>query len=287
MKNLHAISGMSKEFQELPVLQGEFLPDLTALDRFREGIIRVENQNKSWWLPRFGLRESIRVEKELKEHYCRQYQSRFMGPFDQNLMQNIQAFDFAASDHVYAQYMIHLVRRINILKEAPYTSNIKRLREKPQPQYIPTRDDGPANHPEAMKLINNQNFYYLAWREDADQIRKETAGLEDAVRSLYGRRNGNLQWMLALTDQRSDLLPLTLNDFWGGDQQAARDIRIQPCFTRQGREVIEHFFSEFSQAYPDAPSLITNKNQFDQKYRTLCFEAWRYFADGFSRGWNA
>ena len=284
VKNLHAISGMSKEFQELPVLQGEFLPDLTALDRFREGIIRVGNQNKSWWLPRFGLRESIRVEKELKKHYCRQYKSRFMEPFDQNLMQNIQSFDFAASDHVYAQYMIHLVRRINILKEAPYTSNIKRLREKPQPQYIPTRDDGPANHPEAMKLINNQNFYYLAWREDADQIRKEMAGLEDAVKYLYGHRNGNLQWMLALTDQHSELLPITLNDFWGGDQQAAQDIRIQPCFTRQGREVIEHFFSEFSQAYPDAPSLITNKNQFDQKYRTLCFEAWRYFADGFSRG---
>ncbi len=51
---------MSKDLQKLPVLQGEFLTDLTALDRFREGIIRVENQNKSWWLPRFGLRESIR-----------------------------------------------------------------------------------------------------------------------------------------------------------------------------------------------------------------------------------
>ncbi len=134
-----------------------------------------------------------------------------MEPFDQNLMQNIQSLDFAASDHVYAQYMIHLVRRINILKDAPYTSNIKRLRDKPQPQYIVMRDDDPANHPEAIKLINNQNFHYLAWREDSDPIRKEIDGLEDALKSLYGHRNGNLQWMLALTDQHSDLLPVTLN----------------------------------------------------------------------------
>jgi type VI secretion system protein ImpL len=284
VRNLHTISSISKEFQKLPVLHGEYLSDLTALDRFREGIIRIEKQNKSWWMPRFGLRESIRVEKELKKHYCRQYQSRFMGPFDQNLMQNIQAFDFTASDHVYAQYMMHLVRRINILRDAPYSSDIRGLREKPQPQYIAMQNHDPVNHPETGNLIGNQNFYYLAWREDSDQIQKEINGLEDAVKSLYGRRNGNLQWMLTLSDQYSGILPVTLNDFWGGGQQIAEERRVEPCFTRQGREVIERFFSELSQAYPDAPSLTTNKNLFDEKYRTLCFEAWRDFTEGFSKG---
>ena len=284
VKNLHTIGGISKEFQKLPVLQGEYLSDLTALDRFREGIIRIESQNKSWWMPRFGLRESIRVERELKKHYCRQYQSRFLGPFDQNLMQNIQAFDFTSSDPVYAQYMVHLVRRINILRDAPYSSNIKRLSEKPHPHYIAMHDHDPVDHPETKKVINSQNFYYLAWREDSDQMQKEIAGLEDAVKSLYGRRNGNLQWMLALTDLYSGIAPITLNDFWGGGQQASEDRRVEPCFTRTGREVIERFFTELSQAYPDAPSLTTNKNLFDEKYRTLCFEAWRYFADGFSKG---
>ncbi|MHB8137731.1 MAG: type VI secretion protein IcmF/TssM N-terminal domain-containing protein [Smithellaceae bacterium] len=284
VKNLHTIGGISKEFQKLPVLQGEYLSDLTMLDSFRKGIIRVVNQNENWWIPRFGLRESIHVEKELKGHYCHLYQVRFGGPFDQSLMQSIQMLDAAASDNKYAKYMVHLVRRINILRDAPYSANLERLGQKPQPSHIVMYDNDPVDNPETREVINRQNFYYLAWREDSDQIRNEIVNLEAAVKSLYDRRGVNLQWLLALANQDSSLLPVTLNDFWGGGQQASEERQVPPCFTRHGKEVMDRFFIELSQVYPDALSLTSNKTAFDEKYRTLCFEAWQHFADGFSKG---
>ena len=63
VKNLRTIGGVSAEFQKMPVLRGEIAADLTASDHFRQGILKVEEQNRNWWIPRFGLRESLHVEK--------------------------------------------------------------------------------------------------------------------------------------------------------------------------------------------------------------------------------
>ncbi len=284
VKNLHSISGISNEFQKLPVLQSEYVSDLTTLDTFRKGIIRIEKQNSSWWIPRFGLRESIHLEKELKSHYCGQFQERFLNEFDKRFIANARMIDATIADDEYAQYMAHAVRRVNILSGAPYGANVEKLSGKPHPQYIVMDPRDPANAPEIRRVVDSLLLYYFAWRQDPDNIKKEMAAFESVVKTLYDLRGGNLQWLITLANTEDGLEPATLKQFWEGTLTAAEEREVAPAYTMSGKRVIDAFKNELSSAHPGASGFATHVREFDDQYRTLSFDAWHHFAEAFPNG---
>ncbi len=77
---------------------------------------------------------------------------------------------------------------------------------------------------------------------------------------------------------------MTLDEFWGGGQAIAGERQVPARYTSKGRQVIDDFYKELEEAWPEAPLLAKNKGEFDARYRALAFEAWKSFADGFSAG---
>lgn len=286
VKNLHTIGGISREFQKAPVLRGEFLSDMITMDHFRKSIMRVEEQNRGWWIPRFGLRESMQVEKGLKEHYCKQFADSFMHPFDRKLIETVKTLPATVSDDEYVQYMSHLVRRINILGVALENPNLNTLRKKPQPTHIMLDRDHQNLDLESKKSFGNLYLHYLVWKPGAADIQKEIDMLHDSLERLYAMRGQNMMWLVAMVGQHSAIAPVTLNDFWGGTQQGPAERRIPPAFTSRGKQAMDAFARELEEAYPKAPQMGRSKLEFDVKYRALCMDAWRSFAEGFAGGAN-
>ena len=284
VKNLHTISGISREFQKVPVLRGELLPDMVSMDHFRKSVLRVEEQNRSWWIPRFGLRESMQVEKGLKEQYCKQFGENFMQPFDRKLLETIRSLPPSVTDDEYSQYMSHLVRRINILNVALEHPDLEILRKKPQPVNILANQNAQILSPEAKNSFGNLYLHYLIWKPDSKEIQKELDILQGILQKLYTLRGPNMMWLVALAGKDSPLAPVTLNDFWGDSMQMPGEKQIHPCFTSAGRQSMDAFVKELEEAYPKAPQLGRNKMEFDARYRALCLEAWMNFAEGFAAG---
>ena len=96
----------------------------------------MEEQNRNWWIPRFGLRESLHVEKGLKDRYGRQFREGFLQPFDLRLMDALRTMPPTVSDEQYAPAMIHLTRRINVLRASLDRGGIETMRRKPQPSWL-------------------------------------------------------------------------------------------------------------------------------------------------------
>lgn len=132
VKNLRTIRVATHELGQAPVLRGELLSDLATMDRFGQTILKIEAQNQNWWIPRFGLYESLNVELALKNGYCNQFRQGFLSPFDKQMADVMpRLLTPAASDDAVAQYIVHLVRRINLLKARLEGQGFDRLRENP------------------------------------------------------------------------------------------------------------------------------------------------------------
>lgn len=282
VKNMRTISGISNVVHSLPVMTGDFATDMVSLEQFRAGINRVEDQNRKWWIPRFFLTESLHVERVLKEQYCKKFRTGFMQPFDAKMTDSLRVLSSSCSDEQYAQYMDHLVRRINLLNTALDNPKPENLKKRYQPSYVFL---GGANaNAESGKGFGLLYFYYLAWRADKDDMKKEVFTLQDWLKKVYALRTSNMNWILLLVDRQGTVSAATLAEFWGGTQPVSGEKFVQPSFTSKGKNAVDYFLKELEEAYPEAAALSKNKGAFDERYRVLCFEAWKSFADGFSAG---
>ncbi|MEA5113321.1 MAG: type VI secretion protein IcmF/TssM N-terminal domain-containing protein [Geobacteraceae bacterium] len=282
VKNMKTIRDISQEVSGPSTLKGETLSNLVALERFRREIAGVEEQNRNWWIPRFGLKESIRVERELKARYCRQFRGFLLAPFDQQLAGSMANLSPATPDEVYGQFVVHVVRRINILKARAEGAGMEGLLAKPQPSYVTFLNNPDPG--EAKKTFGPLYLSYLLWRTDAGDAVRETADLQSWLKQMIAAKNGNLQWISAWVDSQSGLTSVSLKDFWGGSLAAQGEKWVQPSFTRKGKKAVDSLLQELRSALPD-PGLITSKKAaFATWYREAAFGSWQGFAAGFSKG---
>ncbi len=283
VKNIKTIRDFSHGFAKTAPLRGDMLADLASMDRFRQDIQRVEERNRHWWIPRFGLTESIKVEQGLKARYCQQFQEMILTPFDKQLNAGMATVSPATSDDVYGQYVVHLVRRINILKTRLNDREMVALRAQPQPAYI-SLINSPAATPELRKTFGTLYLSDLLWRREPGDINKEMAALQSSLKQLIAVRGGNLQWLALWVDRQSGIPAVTLKDFWGGSQAAAGEKSVAPAFTRKGKETLDALINELEAAVPDSSPITAQKAAFAAWYRSSAFEAWRNFAADFAKG---
>jgi type VI secretion system protein ImpL len=285
VKNLRTVRVATHELGQAPVLKGELLPDLVTMDRFGQTILTIEAQNQSWWIPRFGLNESLHVETALKNGYCKQFHQGFLGPFDKQMADVVpRLLTPTASDDVLAQYIVHLVRRINLLKARLEGQGFDKLKEKPQPSYVSLLASDQATAPEVRKKFGYLYLYYLTWRGDTGEINKEMTILQAWLKDLLASRN--MQWLVAWVNKEGGLSPVTLGEFWGGSLTLPDEKTITPAFTRKGRDMIDAFLKETETALPDPVLLASRKTDFNKWYRSASFDTWQAFGLFFPKGVN-
>ncbi len=285
VKNLNTLQSFSNELVKPPAFQGEFLEDLISMDRFKNAILSMEDRNNNWWIPRFGLRESIKVEKEFKKKYCNQI-PRLLEPFNDQLASVTTNFDrFNTTDEVFGQYVAHLVRRINLMKLRLADESIEILQTRPKPSYVTLLYESEENaNSEVRHKFGDLYLYYLTWRTDDKEIKNEMHVLMQRLRNLLKLKGKNIRWIVAWVDKQESIPYLTLEDFWGGDSHAADNTAITPAFSREGKELIDSFFKEIQSALSEPLFLSDQKIEFEKWYRKICFNKWRDFATVFPQG---
>lgn len=285
VKNLKVIKDARDEFAKPPVLKGEILSDMVTMDRFCQSILKVEDQNRGWWIPRFGLTESKKVEMGLKAKYCKQFQTVFLGTFDKQMEGTLATLTITTPDETIAQYVTHLVRRINLLRARLDGQPFATLRGKPQPSYEPIPITADLKTISEMKKKFGQLYlYYLVWRTDTGEMNKEIAILQAWLKDLLSTKRTNLRWLTLWLDRQGTIPSIGLKDFWGGSLSLADEKFVAPSFTRKGKEAIDSFIQEIESALTEPLLLADQKTDFVKWYPAVCFDNWQNFIAFFPRG---
>jgi type VI secretion system protein ImpL len=283
VKNMSTIREATAVAARTPELTGNLPTDLATMDRFRQMIVTVEQKNRNWWLPRLGLYESRNLETALKAKYCRQFQDRFLVSFDKNMAEAIGGFSRATPDEVSGRYLVHLARRINLLKARLDGAALEALSARPLPSYLvsalPQGDD-----PDTTRKFGNLYLNYLAWRSGPGELGRELQLLQTWLKQLFVVKGASLAWTIEAANRAEPGSGLTLHSFWGGSRTLPGEPAIAPAFTGKGRQCVETLLGEFAAAYPEPGVLERERGAFEAGYRAACYAAWQRFAAFFPRG---
>jgi type VI secretion system protein ImpL len=285
VKNLRTLRGASREFAKPPVMQGEFMADLVTMNRFSNAILKVGEQNRGWLIPRFGLNESIDVEKGLKEKYCDQYRSGFLSPLDRRIKETtLISLSADTPDEVVGQYIVHFTRRINLLKARLDGEDPEAIKARPQPSYISLLSTvGREISPEERQTFGRLYFNYIIWRSDIGEISREIDIFQSWLKQMLALKPGAPMWLAACVNSEGSVPPVTLGDFWGGTP-AGDETVVPPAFTRKGKETADSLIKEIESALSDPLIFAGRKDEFNRWYRNKSFETWEAFSSGFSKG---
>ncbi len=284
-KNLMIMKEVSKALSKPVVFQNEIVADVISMNRFRQAILKVEDQNRGWWIPRFGLSESIEVERELKTEYCKQYYNGLLLKHNRSIAETITQFSASTSEAVIGAHAAQLVRRINLLGARLENEKLASLRARPQPSYERTlQSAGQEVIPEIGQKLTDLYFYYVAWRKDTSVLNQEMNELRILLRHILTLKNANLNWVVTWINLDPALSHLTLQDFWGGSL-AVKDARsVAPAFTLKGKTKIDAFLKEIESSLIDPMIIAGKKLKFQTWYRKSYFTTWHDFVLVFPHG---
>jgi type VI secretion system protein ImpL len=284
-KNMMIMKAVSKALSKPVVFQNEIVADVISMDQFRQTILKVEEQNRGWWIPRFGLTESLKVENELKAEYCKQFYDGLLRNNNREMAETITQFSAATPQAVIGVHVAHLVRRINLLGARLENEDLESLLARPQPYYERTLQSiGQEVIPEVGQKLTGLYFYYLFWREDSNILNQELNELRMLLRHILMIKDANLHWMVTWINLDPVLSSLTLQDFWGGSLVAADERPIAPAFTITGKTRIDSFIKEMESALIDPMIIAGQKLEFQTWYRNAYFTAWHDFGLAFPSG---
>ncbi len=287
VKNLSTMREVPKEFLESPIIRGDLLLDVVGLEQYQQAILKVEERNRNWWIPRFGLRESIDVEQQLKDNFTRQFHKSFLQPLDAKLATGMARFSLATPNQLISSHISHLVRRINLLNHRLKTEDQKTLFEMPEVSFLVMMSREQGNMiPEIKKKMAGMYLYYLLWNGDDSQINLERNELQSWLKQVLAVKDFQLDWLVDWANEQDDLQPVTLEEFWGGSKPGNDAVAVPPAFTKKGKEHIDAFLQELEAALPDPGVILIarQKNDFASLYRSRFIDQWRDFAAGFPQG---
>ncbi len=285
VKNLNTIRTFSHEFPKPIVLSQDVVPDLTTMDRFQRTLFTVEDVNRHWWIPRFGLHESQRVEAELKLRYCKQFQQGILTSLDRNMAAQMSGFSAATPGRTIGEYVLPLTRRINLLKARLRGDSADSLHKKLQPPYGPLL---PVTDKEAVVDANGKfsrsNVQYLSWNQDTGQLNQEITQLQTWLQRMVSLPGLDLHWLVGWENGEDGAVVVSLDQFWSGSLPLANEPSVAPAFTRKGKEHIDGFLAEIEAALEDQSMMAAKKADFTQWYRKVYLASWQTFAEFFPKG---
>ncbi len=285
VKNMQIIRGVPAEFTKPPVFEDKVLSNLSTMNRFRQTVLDIEKQNKGWWLPRFGLNKSKKVETRLKNTYCRTFSESLSAAYDLGLEDSLAGLDKDISEKTVGRYAAHLARRINLLKARLAGVGFEELQNRPHPIYSPDLIMADAAlQAELTSQFNLLNDNYLVWQEKTDVFNEEMQRLQSWLKYIMTKKSDNIYWLVAWLNSQPELEYITLEDFWGDRLKNPDDITIPPAFTMEGKKQIYNLIAEIEAALPDPTIFTEKKPDFDRWYHASYAKIWRDFASAFPKG---
>ncbi len=285
VKNLGSLRLVSHEFKSAPVLQGELISDASILDRFRKAIQEVEARNRSWWIPRFGLYESVHVENRLKERYCQLFKDGFLIRFDQHLAERMARFSALTAKAEMGPHVAHMVRRINMLRTRLEGSEMERLSAMPQPNFGPqVLVAGRSLIPEIRDLFQEMYFCYAAWAQDEGGLNREMNALQKYLKHVLTLEGIGLEWIVTWVDQNLPSAAVTLGEFWGGGDRSPEEAVVPAAFTLKGKAAVDAFLRDMELALTEPVLITTKKTAFERWYGRHYILAWQEFISFFPQG---
>lgn len=283
VNNLNILADVRREFNKPAMLQGELLTDVITLDRFRRALKKVEKENDSCWIPRFGLRESLAVETALKQKFVTLFHTGFLTEFDKAMGERMTRFDAHTPSIEYGAHVVHLVRRINLLKARLARDDLARLSVLPQPGYHSHVLNRADVIPEIQKKIGAQYRYAITWETDDNELNQEMANLQTWLKHLLTLPGVTLNWLVDWVNADPSLAPVEMHTFWGG-QPDPNLATVPAAFTRAGKAKITAALAEIETALFDPLIVAEPKMDFDQWYANAYATAWRDFVQAFDTG---
>jgi len=287
VKNLRTMREVPKEFLESPIIRGDLLLDVVSLDQYQQAILKVHQQNGNWWIPRFGLHESIDVEEQLKDNFNQQFRKSFLQPLDKRMSLKMADFTLATPNETIGRYVGHLVRRINLLNQRLKTSDAQTLQAMPQASFLVTLSEEKGHMvPEIRQKMEGMYLHYLLWNEDDSQITLERNDLQAWLKQTLAIKDYQLDWLVDLANQEDELQAVTLEDFWGGSRSGVDAVHVAPAFTKNGKKYIDAFVQDLEAALPmpGVVLLARQKVDFEAFYRNRFIDEWQTFAAAFPKG---
>ncbi len=284
-KNMMIMKAVSKALSKPVVFQNEIVADVISMDQFRQAILNVEQQNRGWWIPRFGLSESLEVEDELKSEYCKQFYDGLLTNYNRKTAETIAQFSAATSEEVIGAHAAQLVRRINLLSARLENEKLASLSARPQPSYERTLQAiNQEVIPEVGQKLSDLYRYYLFWRKDTNVLNQEMNELRMLLRHILMMKGANLNWIVTWINLDPVLSYLTMQNFWGGSLNAEEERNIAPAFTLQGKNRIDSFIKEIESALIEPMIIAGKKLEFQTWYRNAYFTSWHDFGRVFANG---
>jgi type VI secretion system protein ImpL len=283
VKNLNALSDVRREFGKTAMLQGDLLSDVITLDRYRLALVKVEEENRRWWIPRLGLRESLKVETALKHKFVNLYHSGFLTEFDKAMGERMSRFSANTPNRELGAHVAHLVRRINLLKARLAQNDIAKLSVYPQPAYHRDVLNRTDVIPEIQDKLAEQYLYTIAWEKDGTALNKEMTHMQTWLKHLLTLPGITLHWLTDWVNSDPSLNPVGLHDYWGGEPNDEMVV-VPAAFTKAGQEKIQTAIAEIEAALFDPLIIARRKVEFNKWYDKAYVAAWQDFVQNFGSG---
>jgi type VI secretion system protein ImpL len=288
-QNLRAIATFPTNLRAIPTLTGRPQADIMASDQLRLQLIDMKRINHNWWIPRFGLDQSQRMEGMVQNAWLALFRNALLNPVNDAVDRRMADTQTPLDDAQLASYAGYVVTRIAIIQS--FLDNPEEDLEHP-PAILAHFREASTNllqeiHPDLSRQIA-QLFAenYLAnvyWYVDLAERRQKIDRLRWSLGQLLQRNGGNFHWITA--GWIADVPAVGLEDFWGEPEQPFGPKPSVPgAFTQAGRKNIQAFLDLTARTLDDPAFFRARGNAFWDWYRQEFRGAWHTFATRFGEG---
>lgn len=285
--NVQTINEFKEEFDDPPTLTEDATTNLLMLDRMRLELIDLQTANQDWWVPRFGLNQSLILETRVRAHFVRLFRGGFLIPLDESLARRIDAVTPQTSEEEMADYVGYVVTRISLIRD--YLRGEAPSPDKPPPAVNEFRRattdllelEYPTLPPAIAAKFGDIYYTYLYWFTDKLEREQKVRELQHLLLRLLQHKGSNLHWLVK--SWIPDSPDVDLINFWPTPEQDYDLTMFVPgAFTAAGRRNIDSFIRQIDAVLADPSVIDESKKEFWEWYRTEFYTSWTRFAAGFA-----
>jgi len=269
-----------------PALTHDTATDLLMLDRLRLEILKMDQVNEYWLMPRFGLRQSLDVENRLKRRYLDFFRTGLLNPLDRSMIHRIQNVNNYTPEEEILDYVGFVVARITLLQEylkQEKPAVLDKFRTISVDILSLEHKDIP---PEISARFGDLYYTYLLWNKDNVELQQKLDGYQVALVVLLNNKGANLEWLVRTWIYESP--DIHLDDFWGEPERESFKEKafIHGAYTEKGRQHIQEFEKLLVDALAGDVDISDKRARFWRWYHRQFFAEWQSFSAHMHDGIN-
>ena len=286
--NRNTLNHFTAEFSEPVRLSHQILEDVIVLERLRLVILKMEESNSRWWIPRFGLSQSRDAVVQLKKNYCRLFYEFMETEIKTKISEKINKITPNTPGNERGAYITNIVGRLQYINAKLEKKDITYLRTLPRPSgaFLMLLDSRVTS--DVSKRFQEIFLYYTAWQDDLTLSTIEKQTLTTWLGKVMVGPSGpyDFDWLLEWTNNSESASRITIANFWNGSGEVASAPVIEASFTVNGKKKIDDFLSRIVLVTAQSSIMENNMKSFKEEYEERYMSAWEQFSEQFSTGVN-